>query len=171
MSGHALSPHFRTAKVLDNGGSTMAESKITSSVPHHRPASNFGYAWVALCLALAIHVTDEALTDFLSVYNPAVEAIRQRLPYLPLPTFTFSVWLTGLIIAIILLLALSPFAFRKTRWMVPLAYVFGILMTANGLQHFAGSVYLGRMMPGVYSSPLLLICSIYLLKKVWNRET
>jgi hypothetical protein len=148
----------------------MTESKIASSVPHHRPAANFGSAWVTLCLALALHVTDEALTGFLSVYNPAVEAIRQRLPYLPLPTFTFGVWLTGLITAIILLLALSPFAFRKTRWMVPLAYFFGILMIANGLQHFAGSIYLGQMMPGVYSSPVLLICSIYLLKKVWKRD-
>jgi hypothetical protein len=133
-------------------------------------ASNYGRAWVALCLALALHVTDEALTDFLSVYNPTVRAIRQRLPFLPLPTFTFRVWLTGLILAIILLLALSRFAFRQARWMVPVAYVFGVLMIANGLQHIAGSIYLGRLMPGVYSAPVLLLCSIYLLVKVRNRK-
>jgi hypothetical protein len=131
---------------------------------------NFGWAWMALCLALAFHVTDEALTDFLSVYNPTVLAIRRRLPLLPLPTFTFKVWLTGLIIAIILLLALSPFAFRGVRWMIFLAYVFGIFMAANGLQHIASSIYMGRLMPGVYSSPLLVICSIYLLLKVRHRK-
>lgn len=132
--------------------------------------SNFGHAWVALCLALALHVTDEALTDFLSVYNPTVEAIRQRLPFLPIRTFTFEGWLTSLIFAVILLLALSPFAFRGVKWMAILAYGFGILMLVNGTAHIALSVYTGRFMPGVYSSPLLLICSIYLLVSVWNRK-
>jgi len=47
--------------------------------------------------------------------------------------------------------------------MVPLAYVFGIIMFVNGLVHFAGSAYMGRPMPGVYSSPLLLAGSVYLL--------
>jgi hypothetical protein len=40
-------------------------------------------------------VTDEALTDFLSVYNPAVQAIRKRVPFIPLPIFKFRVWLAG----------------------------------------------------------------------------
>ena len=31
---------------------------------------HFGRAWLGLAGALALHVTDEALTDFLSVYNP-----------------------------------------------------------------------------------------------------
>jgi hypothetical protein len=121
-------------------------------------------------LALALHVTDEALTDFLSVYNPTVEAIRQRLAFLPLPTFTFGAWLTVLILAIVVVLGLSPFAFGKVRRMVPVAYGFGILMMVNGLLHMGGSIYLGELMPGVYSSPVLVVCSIYLLRKVRNRE-
>jgi hypothetical protein len=50
---------------------------------------------VALCAALALHVADEALSGFLSVYNPAVRAIRERVPFLPLPTFLIAaaVWL------------------------------------------------------------------------------
>jgi hypothetical protein len=115
---------------------------------------------------LAIHVADEALTDFLSVYNPTARAIRKRLPFLPLPTFTFKVWLTRLILAIVVLCALSPFAFEGAKWLKPLAYVYGIIMLANGLHHIIGSIYLKRLMPGVYSSPLLLICSIYLLRSI-----
>lgn len=69
---------------------------------YHSP---YGWAWVALCLALAIHVIDEALTDFLSVYNPMIKALRQRWRFLPLPTFSFGVWLSGLILAVILLFA------------------------------------------------------------------
>jgi len=49
-----------------------------------------GLAWVLLTLALAAHVVDEAVNDFLSFYNPAVQAIRQVAPFLPLPTFTFE---------------------------------------------------------------------------------
>jgi len=136
----------------------MASGEINPGVISKSPASNFGWAWVALCLAFALHVTDEALTDFLSIYNPTVRAIRLHLPFLPLPTFTFKVWLIGLASVIGLLLALSPLAFRGARRMSPLAYVFGIIMLANGLQHIVGSIYMERLMPGVYSSPLLLIC-------------
>ena len=129
-----------------------------------------GWPWVALTLALAVHVADEAATDFLSVYNPTVLEIRRRFPFLPLPLFTFDVWLTGLIAAVILLLALSRFAFRGARWMRPASYVFGMFMMGNGLLHIAGSVYMGRLMPGVYSAPLLLGGSVWLLASVWRRR-
>jgi hypothetical protein len=128
-----------------------------------------GWAWIALCLALAVHVFDEAMTDFLSVYNPAAQAIRERLPFLPLPIFTFETWLTGLITAITILALLSPLAFRRAVWMRRLSYPFAILMLLNGLGHIAGSLYLGRLMPGVYSAPLLLAGSIYLLWSVRRR--
>lgn len=146
-------------------------SKTKTSVDaRSTTARRWGWAWVALCVALAIHITDEALTDFLSVYNPAVRAIRQRLPLLPLPVLTIEVWLTGLILTIILLLSLSVFVFRGARWMRPLACIFAVIMLANGLGHTAGSIYLGRLMPGVYSSPLLLAASIYLLMQTHHRR-
>ena len=126
-------------------------------------ASRFGLAWVALCGALAIHVVDEALTDFLSVYNPAVRAIRARFPFLPLPTFTFPVWLGGLITVTIVLFALSPAAFRGEPVMRPAAYVFGVVMAGNGLLHLVGSVYMRKAMPGVYSAPIILAAAVYLL--------
>ncbi len=126
----------------------------------------FGPAWVALCVALAIHVADEALTDFLSVYNPAVRAIRARFPFLPLPTFTFRVWLGGLIAVTVLLFALSPAAFRGEPGMRPGAYVFGLVMAGNGLLHLVGSVYMRKALPGVYSAPLILGAALYLLASV-----
>jgi len=131
-----------------------------------RKKSSYGPAWLAVCLSLALHVLDEALNGFLSVYNPAANAIRLRIPFLPLPVFTFGTWLRNLIIAIILLLLLTPFTYRKSRWMAIIAYGFAILMTVNGLAHIAGSVYLGRLMPGVYSSPILVASSVFLFIKV-----
>ncbi len=126
----------------------------------------FGVAWVALCLAYAIHVADEALTDFLSVYNPTVRALRARLPLVPLPTFSFGVWLGGLIVAVVVLGALAPFAFRAAAWTRPIAYAFGAIMFVNGLAHLAASLYRRKAMPGVYSAPLLLAAAAYLLAAI-----
>ena len=123
----------------------------------------FGPPWIALSLALAAHVADEAATDFLSVYNPAVSAIRARLPFLPLPVFTFEVWLAGLIAGIVLLFAATPFAFRGSPVLRAIALPVAVLMCLNGLGHLAGSVYLGRPMPGVVSAPFLLAAALWLL--------
>lgn len=124
----------------------------------------FGFAWVAFAVALGLHVYDEATHNFLSVYNPTAEAIRHRLPFLPLPTFTFAVWLTGLCTAIALLLMASPIAFRNVRWLrvaaCPLGIVVGIV---NASLHLLSSAYYHRCMPGVLSSPLLIVAAVFLL--------
>ncbi|MBI1747439.1 MAG: hypothetical protein HYR55_12725 [Acidobacteria bacterium] len=128
-----------------------------------RLARRFGAAWLGLCLAFAAHVVDEATTGFLAVYNPTVAAIHARLPWLPLPTFTFRVWLRILIVAVSLLLGLSVFAFRGVPWLRPLAYTFAVVMLLNSAGHTVGTIYMGRAMPGVYSSPLLFMGAIWLL--------
>ena len=122
----------------------------------------FGVAWIFLSLALTLHVIDEALTDFLSVYNPAVQAIRKRFPFLPLPIFTFRVWLAGLCLGILVAFGLSFLAFRGSRLAIVVAYPVAVLMFANGTGHIVASLYRRRAMPGVYSSPLLVAASAYL---------
>jgi hypothetical protein len=126
-------------------------------------SAKFGLAWIFLCIALALHVADEALTDFLSEYNPTAREIRRRFPFLPLPVFTFRVWLTGLCAAILLAFCMSPLAFSGSRLAIVLAYPFSIIMFANGLGHIGASLYRRRWVSGVYSSPLLLAASAYLL--------
>lgn len=64
-------------------------------------ARRWGLAWAALCAAFALHVLDEATHDFLSWYNPNALAVRARVPWLPVPVFTFPVWITGLTIAVL----------------------------------------------------------------------
>jgi hypothetical protein len=127
-----------------------------------QPPLRFGVAWVLLSVALTLHVTDEALTDFLSVYNPAVQAIRRRFTFLPLPTFTFRVWLAGLCFGILLAFCLSLLAFRGSHLAVVVAYPVAIVMFANGIGHIVASLYCLRIMPGLYSSPLLVAASAYL---------
>ena len=125
-----------------------------------------------MCAALALHVTDEALTGFLAVYNPTVLAMRARLGYWPMPAFEFRDWLTALVIGILFLSALSPLAFRNARWVRPVFYFCAVVIgLLNALGHTLATI-LGRTVatvqfprpaPGFYSSPVLLITSVYLL--------
>ncbi len=119
-------------------------------------------AWLALTGALALHIADEARNGFLDLYNPTVLAIRERHPWLPIPTFTFPVWIALLILAVIGCLVLSRWVHRDLRWTTYAAYPFAILMLANGLMHLAFSIYKKTWMPGAYTSPLLLAASLYL---------
>jgi len=124
---------------------------------------NFLFAWIFLTLALTLHVLDEALNDFLAVYNPLVSSINEKLDYSVFPVFSFSNWLTGLIIGIVILFGFSFFAFRKQKWIIYLGYIYGVLMLINAFGHFVGSLYFSKLIAGVYSSPLLLVGSLYLI--------
>src|SRR5436305_3466494 len=138
-----------------------------------RPSAlGLGRAWVFMWVALAIHVTDEALTGFLNIYNPTVLAMRAKLGFWPMPTFSFREWLTSLAAGILLLALLSPFAFSNERWIRPIFYfvavVTGIL---NAAGHTIGTIFgrtvsgvhFARPAPGFYSSPPLLAAAIYSL--------
>lgn len=131
----------------------------------------FGIYWLFFGYTLALHVLDEAGHDFLSVYNPNAAAIRRALPLIHLPVLTLQEFIGGLTLALTLVLALTPFAFRGVRWMrwlaVPVSVVGGIL---NGSMHLLSSVYLKRFMPGVFSAPLVLLAGTLLLKEGLRRK-
>ena len=131
----------------------------------------FGVAWLFFGYTLALHVLDEAGHDFLSVYTPNALAIRHALPFLPIPIFTFQSWIGSLALGLAILLALTPIAFRGSAVLrgiaLFLAVVPGLL---NGTGHIVGSLYMGRMMPGVYSAPLLLLSGTVLLRAALKRQ-
>jgi hypothetical protein len=141
--------------------------------PGARPGS-FGAPWVALCAALAAHIVDEAFTGFLAVYNPTVISVRQRWAWFPMPTFEYREWLTGLIAGCVILACLAPLAFRGARWLRLLAWIFAAMMLLNGfghtlatiLGHTVESVTFSRPAPGFYSSPLLLVASIWMMLRL-----
>jgi hypothetical protein len=140
------------------------------------PNRKLGFAWVLLCAVFALHVLDEASTGFLAVYNPTVDALRERLGYWPMPNFEFRGWLTGLIVAVVVLFACSAFVFGGQRWIRPLFYFFAVVMLLNGLGHSyftilghtVSSVRFPRPAPGFYSSPFLLATSVYALIQLWR---
>ena len=127
-----------------------------------------GIAWLGLATALAIHVTDEALTGFLPLYNSIVREIRESYLFVPLPTFTFPFWLGGLIVAVLILFLLSPLVFAGRTSVRYVSYALSILMILNGLGHISASLYWGTLAPGVYSSPVLLLAAVALLASTFQ---
>ena len=123
--------------------------------------------WLILVTALAIHVLDEALTDFLGFYNPLVLGIRSRIPWFPMPTFTFGVWLVGLIALVLLLALLAPAVRRGAAGTRFASWVLSGIMFLNGLGHLGGSLYFHRWLPGATSAPLLLVASVLLVRSTW----
>jgi Protein of unknown function with HXXEE motif len=127
-------------------------------------------AWLMLVGALAIHVVDEAFTGFLGFYNPLVLNIRSWLPWFPMPTFTYGVWLTGLIVLVSLLTLLAPVIRRGGVVSRLASWILSVTMFLNGVGHLAGSVYWDRWLPGATSAPLLLVASLLLVRATWERQ-
>ena len=135
----------------------------------------FGWAWLMFAISLACHVMDEAAHDFLAVYNPNALWLRARF-HLPFPpTFTFREWIVGLALGILLLLCLTPLAWRGAQWLRIVAIPLGLLVgIGNGLGHVVSSFYFRRMMPGVITGPLIIATGMLLVvaaqKKVGSFE-
>lgn len=134
--------------------------------------TRFGRAWLLFVLALGLHVTDEAVTGFLKVYNPTVLELHQRVPWLRPPVFGYGEWLTGLVVVVCCLLLLTPLAYEAPRVMkafaLPLGVIIGILngcghLTGTLLGHTFSDIRFSRPMPGTYSSPLLIAAGLNLL--------
>jgi hypothetical protein len=107
-------------------------------------------------------------------------AMRAKLGFWPMPTFTFQEWLTALTAGILLLALLSPFAFRNARWIRSIFYFVAIVagfLNAAGhtlgtiLGHTVSTVRFARPAPGFYSSPLLLAAAIYSLVQLRRTKT
>jgi protein-S-isoprenylcysteine O-methyltransferase Ste14 len=121
-----------------------------------------GRAWLYLCAVLAAHGVEEALNGFLDVWNPFLASVRARTG-LPLPHLTFDGWVTALVVGIVALTAMTPFVARGVRGFRVASYVFAGVMIANGVNHLASPLYLGRFLPGQFTSPLLILASAWLI--------
>ena len=120
-------------------------------------------AWIIFVSALALHVLDEAMTDFLPFYNQMVASLQEKYGYFPAPTFTFQSWLAGLITVILIGYLATIKVAQGGKIIRVISIVLGILMVANALGHLVGSLYFERMLPGLRSSPILLAASIWVI--------
>jgi len=133
--------------------------------------AGIGLPWLILCLSLAIHVAEEALTGFLPAYNLAARAIRGLFPFLPIPTLSLAGWLFATIGLVAALTALAPLAYRGAPAMRVATVGLSLVLLANVSGHVGGSLFAGQPMPGIYSTPLLAAAGIYGLVAAWRRES
>jgi hypothetical protein len=120
-------------------------------------------AWVMMISVIAMHVFDETVTEFLPFYNQLVFNLRESIGFFPMPTFSFGLWLGGLIFSIAVGFALTPIVHHGGRIIRMLTTVLGILMTLNACTHMIGSIYMGRLLPGFWSSPFLLFTAAHVV--------
>jgi hypothetical protein len=117
-------------------------------------------SWLILDFCLLGHVIDEALNNFLELYNPIVLKIKESTPLIPLPAFTFKIWIIGLSIGVLILFLLTPLVSNRNKFVIPLIQAFSFLMILNGIGHIIGSIYFSKIIAGMISSPFLIIASI-----------
>lgn len=141
------------------GGSAAADARTSRHVR----------AWLLLVAALAAHVVDEAATDFLGFYNPLVLSIRERIPWFPMPTFTFGIWLAGLALLIVVLALMAQMVRQDVVGTRLASWVLAVIMFLNGVGHLGGSMFFQRWLPGATSAPLLVGASIWLALRTRDR--
>ena len=132
---------------------------------------NFGFAYLLMCFAMAIHTWDEATHHFVEYFNATALVLYGHFSWFPDLQMNLQTFVAGLAIANLLLFALTPMAYRNSRYLRPLAYGFGGGFFLNGIWHIlltlkgssVGSIHFEGVAPGFYTSPLLLIFGGYLL--------
>ena len=149
----------------------MSANSLPSEIPFsNKRASRHLRGWFFLVGALAVHVIDEAMPGFLGFYSPLVRSIRSRVPWFPMPTFTFGIWLAGLTAGVLLLVLLAQAVHRNASGTRLASWLLSGIMFLNGLGHLGGSLFFRRWLPGTTSAPLLLFGSILLARRTWERS-
>jgi len=124
--------------------------------------SRLSQAWVALTLALAVHVVESALRDYLSFYNPLAMSLRDMLLWTWMPTFTFAAWIGGWTVILAALFGMAWFAAYGARWVVWAAFAYAEVTFLFAAAKLGFAVYLEKAIPGVYTAPLILAASTWL---------
>lgn len=140
-------------------GGMNARSGTTGTRGSAGPRERLGYAWLALTLAFAIHVLDEADRDFATIYQPLTAAVRTHFPRLPFPQLSFGGWLTSLAFVVIVLLAVSGAVFHAGTVARRVAYAYAALMAANACAHIIGTLQANDVVAGTWSGALLLVAA------------
>lgn len=131
---------------------------------------NFGLAWLFFSIAFALHTWDEAIHDFIGYYDATALTLYAHFSWFPRIDVGFHTWLATLVLVNLVLLALTPLAFRNVPWLRPLAYAVAGFGLASGIGHVlvtirgrtVPSVEFEGVSPGFYTSPLLLLSATYL---------
>lgn len=117
--------------------------------------------WLVLCLTLAVHVLDEAVGGFILQVNGLLSGIARDREILGVPQFTSVGWLAALAVVVLLLLVFTGPVSRSAPLTRLLPHAVASVLLVNGLGHMALTLWVGQVVAGTLSSPLLLLVSTW----------
>jgi hypothetical protein len=123
-------------------------------------------AWFVLSVTLALHIAEEASSGSYLVFGETLDLLRQIFPQLAIPPFQFTVWLIDIVGAILLLLSLTWLVQKRYAIMRPASFALATFATANAMVHILFSLASDRILAGTFTSPPLLVASLFLLLSV-----
>lgn len=118
--------------------------------------------YLALGLAQAAHSIEEMRAHLYEFFD----VIAERWPAFPLRNFSADTFAINNMLIIAGMLALVPFVQAQRSWALGLAGVVAAIEVLNGFGHPAISLALGRYMPGTYTTPLLFVLGILVLREL-----
>lgn len=119
-------------------------------------------AWLALTVALTLHVAEGAVRDYLSFYNPLAMSLRDTMLWTWMPTFTFGAWLGGWIAILAVLYGMAWFAAYARGWVIWAALAYAEVMFLYAAAKIGFALYLEKAIPGIFTAPLVLAASCWL---------
>jgi hypothetical protein len=129
-------------------------------MPQRRPRLYTG--WLALTVALTLHVAEGAVRDYLSFYNPLAMSLRDMMLWTWMPTFTFTAWLGGWIAILAVLYGMAWFAAYARGWVIWAAIAYAEVMFLYAAAKIGFALYLEKAIPGIFTAPLVLAASCWL---------
>ncbi|RJP82581.1 MAG: hypothetical protein C4524_00625 [Candidatus Zixiibacteriota bacterium] len=90
------------------------------------------FAWLGLCLALGLHVAEEAATGFPAFFNRQAAALREWWPGLPLPDLAPEPWLAAMLALTAVLTLPAVRLFQGRGGMTWFSRAFAVIMMVIG---------------------------------------
>lgn len=127
-------------------------------------------AWLAACVALAVHLADEVFYGSLGLYADFARVLGWIWPSLSMPPFHREVWLLNLTGAILVLFALTWLVRQRRGVMVIASYLLAAFATANGVLHLLAAAALKSVIPGLWSAPLMIAAGLFLFLAIPHKR-
>ncbi len=135
-----------------------------------RTLQRWTIAWFVLCVVLALHIAEEAASGDYRAYGQSLDLLRQFFPQLPIPQFSFTVWLVDIAGAIIVLFLLTGLVHNNLQIMRAASYALAVFTTANAMLHILLSLASDQVLAGTLTSPPLLAASLFLFLSIPRTE-
>ena len=123
-------------------------------------------AWLAGCIAFAVHIGEEIVNGSYGVYADIEVFLGTIFPWFKLPPYRYDVWLINLIGTAAILFALTWLVYVKRGPMRIASYAFATFLTLNGIGHLYAALTMSTYFPGAVTAAGLLATGLFLFVSI-----